>query len=76
MEEVEKDSQKYQELRKILCEHELIVDSAEQPIERAIDYQGQKQHYSGKKKMHTLKNQFIVLPNVEDILDIYIGNFG
>ncbi|MEH2405472.1 helix-turn-helix domain-containing protein [Nostoc sp.] len=32
MEEVEKDSQKYQELRKILCEHELIVDSAEQAI--------------------------------------------
>ena len=32
MEEVERDSQKYQELRKILCEHELIVDSAEQAL--------------------------------------------
>ncbi|MBC1224707.1 hypothetical protein GNF10_10675 [Nostoc sp. UCD121] len=46
MEEVEKDSQKYQELRKILCEHELIVDSAEQAIEKPVDYQEQKQHYS------------------------------
>ncbi|MCC5660846.1 transposase family protein [Nostoc sp. XA010] len=34
MEEVERDSQKHQELRKILCEHKLIVDSAEQAIER------------------------------------------
>ncbi|MEH2157016.1 hypothetical protein [Nostoc sp.] len=32
IEEVERDSQKYQELRKIICEHELIVDSAEQAI--------------------------------------------
>jgi Helix-turn-helix of DDE superfamily endonuclease len=34
MEEVEKDSDKYQELRKMLCEYELIVDSAEQAVER------------------------------------------
>ncbi|MEJ6486709.1 hypothetical protein N0Y54_36535 [Nostoc punctiforme UO1] len=47
MEEVEKDSQKYQELRKILCEYELIVDSAEQAIARPVDYQEQKQYYSG-----------------------------
>ncbi|MEH2314323.1 MAG: transposase family protein [Nostoc sp.] len=26
--------------------------------------------------MHTLKNQFIVLPNGEDIVDIYIENLG
>lgn len=26
--------------------------------------------------MHTLKNQFIVLPNGEDIVEIYIGNLG
>lgn len=50
MEEVERDSQKYQELRKILCEHELIADSTEQAIERPVDYQEQKQYYSGKKK--------------------------
>ncbi|WP_442944472.1 helix-turn-helix domain-containing protein [Nostoc sp.] len=33
IEEVEKDSKKYQDLRKILGEYELIVDSAEQAIE-------------------------------------------
>jgi hypothetical protein len=76
MEEVEGDSLKYQELRKTLCEYELIVDSAEQAIQRPTDYQEQKQHYSGKKKMHTLKNQFIVLPHGEDIVDIYIGQLG
>ncbi len=76
MEEVEGDSLKYQELRKNLCEYELIVDSAEQAIQRPIDYQEQKQYYSGKKKMHTLKNQFIVLPHGEDIVDIYIGQLG
>lgn len=76
MEEVEGDSLKYQELRKNLCEYELIVDSAEQAIQRPIDYQEQKHYYSGKKKMHTLKNQFIVLPHGEDIVDIYIGQLG
>jgi len=76
MEEVEKDSHKYQELRQMLCEYELIVDSAEQAIERPSDYQEQKQYYSGKKKMHTQKNQFIVLPNGEDIVDIYLGQLG
>ena len=50
MEEVEGDSLKYQELRKTLCEYELIIDSAEQAIQRPTDYQEQKQHYSGKKK--------------------------
>ena len=32
----------------ILTDYELIVDSAEQPIERPSDYQEQKQYYSGK----------------------------
>ena len=76
MEEVEGDSQKHQELRQILTEYELIVDSAEQATARPIDYQEQKQYYSGKKKMHTLKNQFIVLPNAEDIVDISVGKLG
>lgn len=61
MEEASKSSQKHEELRRILCEYELIVDSMEQAIERPGDYQEQKIYYSGKKKMHTLKNQFIVL---------------
>ena len=76
MEEVEGNSQKYQELQRMLCEYELIVDSAEQAIQRPVDYQKQKRYYSGKKKMHTLKNQFIVLPNGEDIVDIVVGQLG
>lgn len=76
VEEVKTDSKKYQELCKILSEHELIVDSAEQAIERPGDYQEQKKYYSGKKKMHTIKNQFIVLPGGRDIVDICIGQLG
>lgn len=76
IEEASIDSQKYQELQRILSEYELIVDSAEQAIARPVDYQEQKRYYSGKKKMHTLKNQFIVLPGGEDIVDIYVGMLG
>ena len=76
IEEVELNSQKYQELQRILSEYELIIDSAEQPIARPVDYQEQKKYYSGKKKMHTLKNQFIILPNGEDIVDVCVGMLG
>ena len=75
MEEASKSSQ-YEQLRRTLCEYELIVDSSEQAIERPGDYQEQKRYYSGKKKVHTLKNQFIVLPNGEDIVDVCIGQLG
>ena len=76
MEEVSKSRQDYEQLRRILSEYELIVDSAEQAIGRPTDYQEQKRYYSGKKKMHTLKNQFIVLPKGADIVDICIGRLG
>lgn len=76
VEEVKNDDKKYQELCKNLCEYELLIDSAEQAIERPGDYQEQKKYYSGKKKMHTLKNQFIVLPGGQDIVDICIGQLG
>lgn len=76
MEEVSPSNQNYEQLRQILSEYELIVDSSEQAIERPLDYQEQKRYYSGKKKMHTLKNQFIVLPNGADIVDICIGQLG
>lgn len=76
IEEVSESEEKYQKLRQSLLEYELIVDSAEQPIERPVDYQEQKKYYSGKKKMHTLKNQFIVLPNGEDIVDVIVGKLG
>lgn len=53
-----------------LTEHELIVDSEEQNINRPLIYEEQKQYYSGKKKNHTLKNQVIVLPLGKDIIDV------
>ena len=76
MEEVSEDNQAYEELRQKLTEYELIVDSSEQRVERPVDYQEQKKYYSGKKKMHTLKNQFIVLPEGQDIVDVTVGEFG
>ena len=36
----------------------------------------QKKWYSGKKKNHTFKNQLIVLPSGEDIVDIDVGCLG
>ena len=63
-------------LLEILTQYELIVDSAEQHIERPSDYQEQKNFYSGKKKAHTRKNQFIVLPEGKDIVDIKVGDPG
>lgn len=42
MEEVAGDTQKYEELRKIITEYQLIVDSAEQPTARPVDYESQK----------------------------------
>lgn len=59
-----------------LRDYELIVDSAEQPVERPTDYQEQKIYYSGKQRRHTLKSQFIVLPKAEDIVDVVIGQPG
>ncbi|MGB3509629.1 MAG: hypothetical protein WBA93_10355 [Microcoleaceae cyanobacterium] len=42
-------------VKEILTEFELIVDSYEQPIERPVHYEKQKEYYSGKKKSHTKK---------------------
>jgi hypothetical protein len=55
---------------------ELIVDSCEQPIQRPQEYEEQKKFYSGKKKNHTFKNQFIVTPNGREIVDIIVGKPG
>jgi DDE superfamily endonuclease/Helix-turn-helix of DDE superfamily endonuclease len=70
------EEEEYEDLEQILSESRLIVDSFEQAIERPEDYPTQKEHYSGKKKMHTLKNQVIVSPEGKDIIDIEIGNRG
>ena len=61
LEQVKKNSSDYEIVKEILTEFELIVDSSEQPRERPEDYEQQKNFFSGKKKNHTLKNQFIVL---------------
>jgi len=55
MEEVATDEAKYQKLRQSLLGYELIVDSAEQPVQRPVDYQEQKKYYSGKKRCIHLK---------------------
>lgn len=36
---------------------EVLIDATEQPTQRPKDKQAQKEHYSGKKKRHTLKTQ-------------------
>src|ERR1700719_3601070 len=41
----------------------LIIDCTEQPIHRPGDDAVQKRHYSGKKKRHTLKNEYIMTKN-------------
>lgn len=38
----------------------LIIDCTEQPIQRPRDDASQRAHYSGKKKRHTLKTEYIV----------------
>ena len=63
-------------VKEILTQYELTVDSTEQPIERPGTYEEQKKVFSGKKKNHTLKNQFIVLPLGEDLVDITVGDPG
>jgi hypothetical protein len=59
-----------------LTQYELIVDSAEQAIERPSANEEQKKFFSGKKKSHTRKNQIIVLPQGEDLVDVIAGDPG
>jgi len=61
---------KFEDFQEELVKDELIVDSSEQAMERPLDYQQQKKYYSGKKKNHTLKTQFITLPQGKDIVDV------
>ncbi len=75
-EQVKKFEDSLEEIKKILTNYELIVDTEEQEIERSLDYEEQKKHYSGKKKMQTFKNQVICLPKGEDIVDVVGGELG
>jgi len=63
-------------VKELLTQYELIVDSAEQPIERPSNNEEQKKFFSGKKKHHTRKNQFIVLPQGKDLVDVTVGDPG
>ena len=38
----------------------LLIDCTEQPIQRPKDQAAQRAHYSGKKKRHTLKTEYVV----------------
>ena len=60
-------------VQELLTEFELLVDSTEQSGERPGEYQEQKKFFSGKKKKHTFKNQFVILPQVRDIVDVIVG---
>ena len=76
LEQVKKNADEHQWVQEVLAEMELIVDSCEQPIQRPGEYEEQKKFYSGKKKNHTLKNQFIVTPKGREIVDIIVGYPG
>jgi hypothetical protein len=70
-----KDSE-WEWIEEILSEFQLIVDSYEQPRTRPGSYQEQKEFYSGKKKRHTFKNQLIVMPSGQEIVDVVVGKPG
>ena len=76
IETIKKLEIKLEEFQEELVKYELIVDSSEQAMERPLDYQKQKKYYSGKKKYHTLKTQFIPLPQGKDIVDVVVGYPG
>ena len=66
----------YEMVQELLTEFELLVDSSEQHRERPGDYKEQKKFFSGKKKKHTFKNQFIIFPQAQDIVDVIAGRTG
>jgi hypothetical protein len=50
----------------------------EQPGVRPSNNQAQKSIFqvTGKKKEHTFKNQFVILPEGKDIVDVEVGEKG
>lgn len=53
----------------------LILDGTEQFIQRPTDYEAQKDHYSGKKKHHTVKSLIISTLDkyVHFVSELYVG---
>ena len=92
MEQAKKGKEKLTIVKEMLAEHELIVDSWEQPRERPKDNEAQKEYYSGKKRMrsgrvprpwkrtkqkqHTFKGQVVTLPLGKDLVDVEVGREG
>jgi hypothetical protein len=76
LEQVKKSQEEMTKICEESTKYELIVDSAEQAIERPLDYQEQKKYYSGKQKRHTLKSQFVVLPKGAELVDVVVGKPG
>jgi hypothetical protein len=76
LEQVEKHDSDYGMAIELLTEFHLIVDSMEQPGGRPSDNQEQKRYFSGKKKQHRFKNQFVILPEGKDIVDVEVGQKG
>jgi len=74
LEQVKKKSGDFEWVLEILTQYSLTVDSTEQPIERPSDREEQKS-FLGKEKSYP-KNQFIVLPKGEDIVDVKVGDPG
>lgn len=60
-------------LEQVLCEVPqltALVDSFEQRVQRPSDPEEQREHYSGKKKAHTLKTQVVVQPDTGLFMDV------
>ena len=73
LEQVKNQVSEREVVQELLTHFELLVDSTEQHRERPGEYEEQKKFYSGKKKKHTFKNQFIILPEAQDIVDVIVG---
>lgn len=74
LEQVKKNESEWLWVEEIIQELELIVDSYEQPRASPTDYQ-KKNITRGLPKIHTLKNQLIVLPWRKQIVDV-VGESG
>ncbi len=59
-----------EQLMEDLPEIMLVIDSFEQKVQRPQDKDEQERHFSGKKKMHTLKSQVVVDDRTGEIVDI------
>jgi hypothetical protein len=76
VEQVKKKENEWLWVEEVLSQVKLVVDSYEQPRERPGEYKEQKKFYSGKQKRHTFKNQIIVMPSGQEIVDIIVGQPG